>query len=70
MHMGTAAGALEHPGNKDFTVAEDSAADRAEPFYVTIQAVYAAAYVHQAVFAPGNRWKGQGFYQLAPIEPR
>jgi hypothetical protein len=57
MNMG-AAGPLEHPGDKDFVVFKESAADRAGTFPIAPDAVDAAPYVHKPVLSPGNRRKG------------
>jgi hypothetical protein len=69
MYVGTAAAALEHPGNEDFVVPQGSAADRAAPEAVPLQAIYAAPDVHETVFAAGKGRKRLGFYQIPFIQP-
>jgi hypothetical protein len=66
--MGTAAAALEHPGNKDFVVPQGSAADRAAPVAVSFKAIYAAADVHETVFSAGEGRESHGFYQFPFVQ--
>lgn len=52
--VGTALEAFKHTGNQDFFFKQDSAANGAAPFFAAVDAVHAAANVHQAVAPPGN----------------
>ena len=63
--MGVAVGALEHTRHEDAFNAQGSAAYGAGSLQFPVDAVHAAADVHQAVFAPGNGRKGQRFDQIA-----
>jgi hypothetical protein len=69
MDVGTAVKAFKHPGDKDFFFAKGSAANGAAPFLPAVDAVYTAAYMHQAVAPAGNRGKGMGLYQFTFVEP-
>ena len=62
--MGAAAAAFKEAGNKDFVSFKKAAADRAGPFAVAAEAVNAAAYVHETVFAAVQGGEGHGAYQL------
>jgi len=64
MDMGAAAGAFKKPGNEDFVFFEDFAADRANAVPVSVEAVDAAPYMHEPVFAAVQGRKGQGADQF------
>ena len=68
MNMRSPAYALEKPGNEDFVSGKNRAADRANPVAISAEAVYAAAYMHEAVFASVQRGEGMGADQLANIQ--
>ena len=66
--MGAVEAALEHAGNQKLAAVEHSVTDRAIPFIFSGQAIQAAPYMHEAVFAPGNGRKGKGFNQIALVQ--
>ena len=54
MDVGAAHGALEHTRDEYFFAGQGRGADRAVPFQVSVYALHAAAYVHEAVSAAGD----------------
>jgi hypothetical protein len=64
--MGAAVGALEDAGYQYVGYAEKYAANGAASLYCPVDAVSAAADVHQPVFASGYGREGKGFHQIAP----
>jgi hypothetical protein len=68
MDMGTAAGPFEHAGYQDFIVFQDSAADRADPGPIAVEAVDAASYVHEPVLAAVKRREGRRFDQFSFVQ--
>jgi hypothetical protein len=68
MHMRPLLGTFKYPGYQNIVNGEGYAADRAEPLQIAANAVQAAAYMHQAVFAPGYGRKSQRLNQLAAFQ--
>ena len=68
MDMGTAAGPLKEAGNQDLVLSENQAADRTYPFTASAQAVNAAPYMHESVFAAIDRRESRRFYQLPLVQ--
>jgi hypothetical protein len=70
MNVAAAAGALKHAGNEDITHSKGGAADRAVARAAAFDAVGAASYVHEPVFAAVQRRKSRGADQFAFNQPR
>jgi hypothetical protein len=67
--MIVAVGAFKHSRNKVVAQFQIRSADRASPWNVFFKTGETSAYVHQAVPAAGHGRKGQGFYQVPPVQP-
>jgi len=68
MNMGAAIGAFKYTGYQYIGDIEGCIADRALSRQIAVNAVYAAANMHEAVIAAGYGGKGQCPYQVAFVQ--
>jgi len=64
MNMGFAPSAFKKATDKDFVSAKNFGADRTYPIAFAAQTAYAAAYVHEAIFAAIEGREGMRTHQL------